>query len=104
MGTRIAETAATPVVAHASAVHFQLRVFLYNGSLHFYRKTELADPDVAFLKPWCQEDTLYPDHHPRIEVSAHEMPEQRTATWPQGPCRRCTALWDYANAHRGEFR
>jgi hypothetical protein len=92
--------AAGQVVAHASAVHFALRSFLYQGALHFYRKTELADPGVVFLTPWCQEDSLYPDRHPRIEISSHAAAEQRTAT----PCRTCTALWDYANAHRGEFR
>lgn len=101
MGTRITNTAAPPVIAHASAVHFLLRTFIYDGALHFYRKSELADPDVAFLMPWCQEGSLYPDRHPRLEISTHE---QKTVTRPKGPCRTCTALWDYANDHRGEFR
>jgi hypothetical protein len=104
MGTRIAEAATSLVRAYASAIHFELRMFIYDGGLHFYRKAELADPGVAFLKPWCQEGALYPDRHPRIEISARADPDGRSTTWPTGPCRMCTVLWDYANAHRGEFR
>lgn len=91
------------VIAHTSVVHFDLREFLYDGSLHWYRKAELADPNVAFLKPWCQEDTLYPDRHPRLEVRQRGVPDRRNAPF-KGPCRTCTALSDYAHAHRGEFR
>jgi hypothetical protein len=93
------------VVARTSAIHFVLREFIYDGSLHFYRKAELADPEVKHLTPWCAEDEpFYPARHARQEVHLHGAPDQRTGDRAVGSCRTCTALWDYANAHRGEFR
>lgn len=105
MGTRIEVLGRRAVIAYASVVHFELREFIYDGSLHFYRKAELADPDVAFLTPWCAEsDPFYPARHVREEVRKHVTPRLRTDAQAVGPCRTCAALWDYANAHRGEFR
>jgi hypothetical protein len=92
------------VVAHASAVHFELREFLYDGSLHWYRKAELANPAIEYLTPWCAEqEPWYPMRHPRLEVSGMVGFNQRVFR-PKGPCPTCVALWDYAIAHRGEFQ
>jgi hypothetical protein len=62
MGTRIGDT------TRAKSCDFVTREFLEDGAFHLYRKSDLADPACQWLVPWCQEDSLYPDRHPRVEV------------------------------------
>jgi hypothetical protein len=54
----------------AKTCDFATREFLDDEFLHLYRKAELADPGCQWLVPWCQEDDLYPDRPPRVEVVA----------------------------------
>jgi hypothetical protein len=73
----------TTRLTHVST-DFALRAYLYGNVSHFYRKRDLADPELEWLIPWCEEDDSYPDRHARAELKL-------SAAIPTKPwCPRCT--------------
>jgi hypothetical protein len=51
-------------------VDWVIREYIEGNRLHFYNKSELADPTIQWLVPWCQADDMYPARHPKVEVKA----------------------------------
>jgi hypothetical protein len=48
---------------------FTLRKDVYGCKVHYFRKRDLADPDIEWLIPWCSEDAMYPQRIPHDEVT-----------------------------------
>lgn len=74
----------TDVIAMADA-DYAARYSTDDGQVHDYLKRELADPAMQWLIPRCQEGALYPDRHPRVEIS-DGVPRQRGSSHT---CRGC---------------
>jgi hypothetical protein len=82
--------------SRAKVMDFVLRECLEDGSVHFYRKAELADPGIETLVPWCQLDELYPARHPRIEVVSRFVKSNQM-------CSPCYLTAEASRQTRGGF-
>lgn len=57
-----------------------------DNQLHLYRVTDLGDPQVAVLVPFCEEDQLHPRRHDRDELRL-QVPLRQYLTG--GVCSLC---------------
>jgi hypothetical protein len=60
------------------------REYRMDMQLHLYRRAHLEDPAYRYLIPVCQESEMYPDRHPRNNVSINQLSGQ-------GFCDRCAS-------------
>jgi hypothetical protein len=80
--------------AEINLADWLIRGYLLDDHLHFYRKSELANPAFTMLIPMCGQDPMYPQRHDRLEVPRDFMAGH-------GICPNCAVLYVDAEDARG---
>jgi hypothetical protein len=63
----------------------ETREYRIDTQLHLYRRAHLADTELCYLVPLCEENAEYPERHSRNMVGL----EEPTST--NGRCGRCSS-------------
>ncbi len=75
----------------APGPRWQWHVFNADGWAHLYRVSELANPRLELLRPWCLLRARFPLEHDRPSIDPRPVLPQRGRT-----CQACAAhVWAY---------